>query len=84
MLRVLEASEDAVRLGPGTLYGALTKMLDQGLIARVGEEEKNGERRKLHVLTDLGKEVVRRENERLASLARIGQRLLKRKEGGDA
>jgi DNA-binding PadR family transcriptional regulator len=45
----------------------------------VGEVEKDGERRKLYVLTDLGRAVVDLESARLDALSRMGGRLLKRK-----
>lgn len=76
MQRVEEASAGTVKLGPGTLYGALTKLQQQGLIARTGETEYQGERRKLYVLTPAGRELVGMETRRLADLARLGRELL--------
>lgn len=76
MLRTEEASRGRIRLGPGTLYGALTKLLQQGLIARTGESEEGGERRKLYVLTPLGREVVRLEHRRLVEMVVVGRELL--------
>jgi DNA-binding PadR family transcriptional regulator len=70
------ASHGQVVLGPGTLYGALTKMLDQGWIARAGEGDEGGERRKMYVLTDKGREVVEKETQRLNNLAMMGRFLL--------
>jgi DNA-binding PadR family transcriptional regulator len=54
-----------VRLGPGTLYGALRRLREEGLI-----EERPGpdERRRMYRLTKFGREVARREVERLESL----------------
>ena len=75
MQKVEAGSAGAVRLGPGTLYGALTKLQQQGLIERTGETEEAGERRKLYVLTPLGREVVRLEQERLVDMASIGEEL---------
>ncbi len=62
-------SRGRVKIGPGTLYGALNVLVKQGLIERHGEMEAEGERRKIYGLTRLGKEVVRRENARLEGLA---------------
>ena len=76
MQRVEEASRGRVRLGPGTLYGALTKLLRQGLIARTGEAEVAGERRKLYVLTELGRAVVAAERHRLGELVTVRRELL--------
>ena len=82
MQRVEEASDGRLRLGPGTLYGALTKLLQQGLIERTGEAEVAGERRKLYVLTELGRAVVGAERRRLVDLVNLGRELLAM-EGGD-
>lgn len=52
--KVKELTEDEVVLGPGTMYGSLSKMEKDGLIEFVREEEK----RKIYQITDLGKEVL--------------------------
>ena len=72
------AHEDGggIRLGPGTLYGALTKLLEGGLIARAGDSNTGDERRKLYVLTPLGRRVVRLESERLDRMARLGRQII--------
>jgi len=62
-------SAGRVKMGPGTLYGALNVLVKQGLIERRGEMESEGERRKIYGLTGLGNEVVRLESGRLAQLA---------------
>lgn len=76
MQRVEQASRGRIKLGPGTLYGALTKLLQQGLIVRTGETEEGGERRKLYVLTELGREVARLEHRRLVEMVMVGRELL--------
>ena len=81
MQNVAALGRKAVNLGPGTLYGALTNLLKQGLIERVGELESAGERRKVYGLTRLGKLVLALEVERLAVLSRIGEQILKRSGG---
>jgi len=73
MQNVAALSGGAVRIGPGTLYGALTNLLKQGLIERAGDEETEGERRKVYGLTALGRSVVLFECERLEMMARIGR-----------
>lgn len=54
-----------VRLGPGTLYGAIRRLREEGLI-----EERAGadERRRNYRLTAFGRAVARLEVERLESL----------------
>jgi len=67
-----------VRLGPGTLYGALTNLLDQKLIRRCGETGAGSSRRKVYALTPLGEQVLVLEGERLASLSRLALDVSKR------
>jgi DNA-binding PadR family transcriptional regulator len=73
-------SEGKTKLGPGTLYGAITKLLDQGLIERAGESGSGAERRKEYVLTAPGRRVVELECGRLESVARLGRNLLNGKD----
>lgn len=72
-----EASQSAGRLGPGTLYTALAKLSEQGLIRRAGEGALGDERRKLYELTELGRSVVALESARLSNLADWGRLQLK-------
>jgi DNA-binding PadR family transcriptional regulator len=68
-------SEGRVRLSTGTLYGALTRLLDQGLISRQEKEGAIGGRtKKQYELTPLGTQVlhaVARRLEHLANAARL-------------
>lgn len=71
MQNVEAVSGGRVRLGPGTLYGALTNLQKQKLIARSGETGVGNERRKVYALTPLGEKVLALEGERLVSLSRL-------------
>ncbi len=71
-----QLSGGRVKIGPGTLYGAINVLVKQGLIERRGEMESEGERRKIYALTALGDGVVRLESERLASLAEAARKAL--------
>ena len=55
-----------IRLAPGTMYGSLSKMEKDGVIRFVREEEK----RKIYVITDLGREVLDLERKRICRLYR--------------
>ena len=71
ILKDVEAlSQKRIKLSTGTLYGALSRLLDQGLIVRVEEEdpEEVGRPRKFYVLSQVGKKVLEAEMERLESL----------------
>ncbi len=53
-----------VTIGAGTMYGALSKMENDGLIRFYGEEDK----RKLYVITELGREILTIEQKRIERL----------------
>lgn len=64
--KVETLTEGAVRISPGTMYGSLSKMEKDGLIQFVREEEK----RKIYLITDLGKQVLDLEMKRIERLYR--------------
>ena len=68
MQKVEALSEGTVKMGPGTLYGAFQVLEKEGLIVKVGEEE----RRKIFVLTAKGREVLKTQISRLAIMVRSG------------
>src|SRR5215216_3974885 len=60
-----------VRLGPGTLYGSIKRMLADGLIEESDERpdpEMDDQRRRYYRITDFGRRVAGAEAERLANL----------------
>lgn len=73
MREVDERSEGKVRLGPGTLYGSIKRMLSDGLIEEMDQRpdpELDDERRRYYRLTDLGRRVAVAEAERLERLVK--------------
>ena len=71
MQEVHERTEGSVRLGPGTLYGAIKRMLSDGLVEESAERpdpELDDERRRYYRLTDFGYRVAKAEAKRLALL----------------
>jgi DNA-binding PadR family transcriptional regulator len=65
-----------VRLGPGTLYRSIQRMLEQGLIEETRERpaaELDDERRRYYHITPLGKAAARAEARRLAGLVRLAR-----------
>lgn len=72
-----EVTGQRVKLGPGTLYGALTSLQDRGLIVPVEEGADGNERRKVYGLTERGRALLEAETARLESMARVGRRALK-------
>ena len=59
-----------VRLGPGTLYGAIKRLREQGLVEEVeiSTDSPDDERRRYYRLTGLGREVAVQEAKRLETL----------------
>ena len=77
MQDVAQRSDGAVRLGPGTLYGALRRLLQARLVEESGERadpERGDERRRYYRLTPLGLAVARAEARRLDALLRAARR----------
>jgi DNA-binding PadR family transcriptional regulator len=71
MRDVGELSGGAVRMGSGTLYGSIKRMLDQGLIEEADERPDaalDDQRRRYYRLTSMGHRVGAAEHRRLASL----------------
>ena len=68
MQKIEKVSKGAVKVGPGTLYGAFTSLEKEGLIVKVKEED----RRKSYVLTPKGKKVLMNQIERLEIMTRNG------------
>lgn len=68
MQRVREMSQGSVEVGPGTLYGAFSKLLKEGLVKMVKEDN----RRKTYTLTPKGKDVLRAQISRLEIMTRVG------------
>jgi DNA-binding PadR family transcriptional regulator len=61
-----------VRFGPGTLYGAITRLEGRGLIQRMDSDD----RRNPYRLTARGEKALRVRLASLQTIARIGQRRL--------
>lgn len=73
MRRVDELSQGAVRMGPGTLYGTINRLVDDGLIEETTDRaarDDDGARRRYYDLTGTGRAVALEELARLRSLVR--------------
>lgn len=69
MQRIRELSGGRLVMGPGTLYGVLSRMSREGLIVLTGEAD----RRKTYAITDQGRETLRREYDRLRHMVEDGK-----------
>ncbi|HJQ40619.1 MAG TPA: helix-turn-helix transcriptional regulator [Thermoanaerobaculia bacterium] len=61
-----------LRLGPGTLYGAVARLEARGMIEPAGSED----RRNPYRITSLGEKALRARLASIQNVARIGQRRL--------
>lgn len=76
MQSVARRSGGSVRLGAGTLYGAIGRLLQDGLIEESEERPDPGmddSRRRYYRLTGLGERVLAAETKRMADLVRAAR-----------
>lgn len=83
MREVAEHTQGRMRLGPGSLYGTIKRMLADGWIEELDERpdpQLDDERRRYYRLTGLGRKLVQAEAERLEQLVNIARvkRLLRK------
>jgi DNA-binding PadR family transcriptional regulator len=72
MLDIVERSDGKVRLSPGTLYGSIRQMLEDGLIEELPARPAPGdERRRYYRLTRDGRQAAGQEMARMSAL--LGQ-----------
>jgi DNA-binding PadR family transcriptional regulator len=73
-------SDGRVKIGPGTLYTALTTLTKKGLIKnQPGQKEDS--RRKLYAITEQGRKAVEAEMQRLSEMLENGRLILSRGKG---
>jgi len=71
MLEVARLTDGVTRMGPGTLYGTLKRLLKAGLIEQADERPDpvlDDERRRYYRMTELGSRVLRAETSRISLL----------------
>ncbi len=83
MRHVSQVTNGRIKMGPGTLYGTVKRLIEVRLIEESGERpdpDLDDERRRYYRLTDLGRRVVEAEARRYEQLVRMARakRLLDR------
>ena len=78
MQKTSAMSRGRLILSAGTLYGAISNLLEKGWIAPCGESSDMDGRRKLYQITDTGQEVLLAEYERLVELVENGRMNIKK------
>src|SRR5882757_7137481 len=77
LIQEIEAiSQGRVRIRTGTLYGALDRLLQQGLIQVEREEVVDGRARKVYALAEAGRSTLAAEAERLRAVVAEAERRL--------
>ena len=66
MNAITEVSMGRIHMGPGTLYGVLTRLLKDGLIIIIQDDG----RRKVYSITESGRKALREEYKRLNAMVR--------------
>jgi len=77
MREVAEQTQGRMRLGPGTLYGTIKRMLADGWIEESDERpdpKLDDERRRYYRLTGVGRKLVQAEVERLEQLVNFARK----------
>jgi DNA-binding PadR family transcriptional regulator len=77
MREVQNSTNGRVSMGPGTLYGAIKRLLNSGLIAETAERPDpalNDSRRRYYKLSAQGQEVLAAETERLMEMVDSARR----------
>jgi|SRR5215471_1241833 len=76
MQEVSRQSLGQYKLGPGTLYDNLQRLLDQGLVQEVHRAGREESRRRYYRVNSFGRRVLAAEIARLDAVVRQGSRLL--------
>lgn len=77
MKQVRQDSQDQVKMGTGTLYGSLKRMLADGLIGEAGDRPDpalDDERRRYYRLTELGRQALNAELRRYTEVVSLAGR----------
>lgn len=76
MQQVAQDTDGRIKMGPGTLYGTIKRLLEAQLIEETDERpdpELDDERRRYYRLTGEGQRVVRAEAQRYADMAAVAR-----------
>jgi DNA-binding PadR family transcriptional regulator len=86
MRDVAETTEGRIKMGPGTLYGTIKRLLEAGWVKECDQRpdpKLDDERRRYYRLTRLGEQALRAEAQRFEELIRFvrQKRILGRRQG---
>lgn len=75
MENISNITNGRIKMGAGTLYGAINILLDKDYII-LYKEEKESRKRKEYLITDKGKDALKKEIIRLEELVKNGRRVI--------
>ena len=84
LLEVARQSQGAYKIGPGTLYDNIKKLLANGLVEEAGARKGVPTSRREYHITDFGCEVLRAETDRLTKVLKEARLRLRPREGMQA
>src|SRR5689334_15924926 len=70
---VEDVSEGQIKMGPGTLYGSIQRMIDASLIEESSRRSEEDDRRRFYRLTPFGRKVLELEIARLNAVIRVAR-----------
>ena len=73
MQQVAVLSDGQFRMGPGTLYGTIRRLLDLSLIEEIANHEPEGRRRRYYRLTGAGQALLQTEFSHMDAVLRLAQ-----------
>jgi DNA-binding PadR family transcriptional regulator len=76
MKEVETQTQGKIKMGPGTLYGSIKRMLSAGFIEEADERPDpalDDERRRYYRLSDLGQKVLSAESQRLEQAVKVAR-----------
>ena len=76
MQDISQRTEGSIKLGAGTLYRSMQRMLEQGLVAEISTRpapELDDERRRYYRITPFGRTVAKAEARRLAQMLKLAR-----------
>lgn len=68
-----ERTHGDVKLGPGTLYGTLGRLVTSGLVAEAAGGTDADDRRRFYQITPMGRQVLTLEAQRLADVVSVAR-----------
>lgn len=69
-------TKDRVKIGSGTMYGAINKMLKKRWIKETRSDNPEDYRKRLYQITDIGKQILEQEKNRLKELVECADKLM--------